>query len=1259
MQTPHDSSSGSIAEPPRASAPRPADANLSDLCTELEQRIAAGEPARAEEYFARHPELTADPEQALDLVFSEYAARREHGESPPTAEYFSRFPQWQTLLERQFQLEDLLDHPTLVENASVPGLPNEIPRPPTASVRGRFRIIRLLAQGGIGQVLRAVDTELNREVAIKELLPNLADSGKIRERFLREAEITGKLEHPGIVPVYGLGHDSAGRPYYAMRLMRGETLQDAVLHFHRDAEPNQKFSGVEFQKLLRRFLSVCETVAYAHSRGIIHRDLKPANILLGPFGETLVVDWGLARASGPAGPRPLSRDSRFAGGDSIRQSGPIAELVTPVAHWSNELTQVSGELIGTPAFMSPEQASGGAAGVGPASDVYSLGAALYVLLTGRAPFSGSQVGKTLTQVTAGEFPRPREVSRTIPRALEAIVLKAMALRPADRYESPRALASDLEHWLADEPISAAGEPLIARLARYARRHRAPVVAGSIALLVVTLVSLAAALRINSERLRADRERIEANRRNARLAFDRAQALSQEHEHGAAMLWFARALEHSPTGDAAMRRVLLTNIAAARHHLVMRDRVFSHPSLLTAWAFSPDGNRLITTDASGVIRVRDVAAGDDVARHSLLVARIVAVGSTSDGDFLVVGRKAGELLVQRLPASPAEEPDPPVVLAYSDELATAAISPDGSLLAAGSRANPASARFWSVSSGELIAQFQHPGEVHQIVFQPATNHAATVCSDGRVRLWNLSEKRLIREFRPASGALRRIAFTPDGKQLIIGDSAGCVSCWNAQDGQRLLDVVRHPGAVTAVVCADDGQTIAAAWDTGTTRAWNLETLRPVCEQLRLDRFTSRLAFRPGTRQLLIASDGTELVLWGLPDLVRVAPPLNQSPLESIAFSADGKRAITSSPSKTARLRDGATGRSYGKALKHKLAIRKVAMRPDGEVALTASRDGTVRLWKAKSGQPHAAPLEHGAVSVEAAAFSPDGSTIATADMAGVVRTWHCDTGELIGQLDDSTGSATSICFSHLGQSLAAGFGPPENGVRVWDKATGKLLWKGQHQEAVRSVAFSPDDRFVISGSNDNTAQIRDAKTGGLVGRELLHRGEVFAIGFSPDGKLAVTGGFDGNARLWAVPSGQSVGEPMRHEGVVRSAVFSADGLRLLTGSADGFARLWDVATCLPLSAPLPHRGQVVAVALNPAGDTALTGRFWRLPAPLPDDPPLIDLWVQLATERAFTAGENVEWLNSETVAGLARAFQVRAGQPWSDWATDASLSPPSK
>jgi tetratricopeptide (TPR) repeat protein len=329
----------------------------------------------------------------------------------------------------------------------------------------RFKVLRSHAQGGLGVVSVARDIELGREVALKEMQAQYADDPDNCGRFVREAEVTGALEHPGIVPVYAMGQYPDGRPYYAMRFIRGETLQEAIRRFHAGD------TLYTLRGLLTRLVAVCNAVAYAHSRGVIHRDLKPGNVMLGPFGETLVVDWGLAKV--------LDRSTDVDGGSGAEERIRVSDV--------DGLATRAGALLGTPAYMSPEQARGEVDTLGPATDVYSLGATLYTLLTGRAPVVSDKPLGLLKKVAVGDWPAPRQVNPQLPRPLDAICRKAMAAKAGDRYGSALELAGEIERWLADERVNAYREPWRTRMFRWVRRHRTKASVAAASALVALLM----------------------------------------------------------------------------------------------------------------------------------------------------------------------------------------------------------------------------------------------------------------------------------------------------------------------------------------------------------------------------------------------------------------------------------------------------------------------------------------------------------------------------------------------------------------------------------------------------------------------------------------------------------------------------------------------------------------------------------------------------------------------------------------------------
>jgi len=687
----------------------------------------------------------------------------------------------------------------------------------------RFRIIRPYARGGLGEVFLAIDPELDRQVALKELLAYHAHDPVSQARFLLEAKVTGRLEHPGIVPVYGLGRYADGRPYYAMRFIEGETLEQAIERLHEPEGPLREPGKRElaFRRLLRSLIDACNAVAYAHSRGVVHRDLKPENIMLGRFGETLVVDWGIAKPLADPQTEPADGSSRSALADESSLTRP-------------------GSVIGTPQYMSPEQAAGDLARGQPASDVYALGATLYCLLVGHGPFPSGGVADVLSRVRRGIFPAPRRLRRSIDPTLEAICLKAMALQPADRHATPLALAEEIEAWLAD-------------------------------------------VRYRSEQEQA---LTDVKRSLARLCIERAQNLFGRQMPKEGMLWLARALENTSPDSPGIERVVRAGLGGWHAGIKLMERTFAHGGAVRAVAFGPDGRWLATASTDRTARLWDVAKGallSSPIRHEKTVG---AIAFSPDGRLVATACDYGT--VRQWDALNGAAVVGPI--RHDVPVTAVRFSPDGSKIATASRSGIPC--LWDAATGRPIGgPAGHDALVLAITFDPDGTRLAAAGDDGRVWFRESATGTVLAQTLRHEAAVPALAFSPDGRKLLSGCLDGRARLWDTELWTTLLELP-HQAEVGCVAFSPDGRSVATACHDGTARLWDAGTGRPIGEPLSHGGPVDCLAFNPdGTIVATGSRDGT-VRLWGADTGLPIGPPLeHRGAVHDLTFSPDSRRLAT--------------------------------------------------------------------------------------------------------------------------------------------------------------------------------------------------------------------------------------------------------------------------------------------------------------------------------------------------------------------------------
>ena len=988
-----------------------------------------------------------------------------------------------------------------------PAKPSEqttLPKSEKATTDARFEILRSHAWGGLGEVYVAQDREVNREVALKRLHERYADNVDSRARFLREAEITGGLEHPGFVPVYGLGISEDGRPYYAMRFIRGQTLKEAIERFHSAGARTPSDRRIELRQLLGRFIAVCNAIEYAHSRGIIHRDLKPSNIMLGKYGETLVVDWGLSKALGHREPEAAADEHTL-----VPSSGSGSSETLP------------GSAIGTPAYMSPEQSEGRIEDMGPASDVYSLGATLYTILTGKEPFESTILGVVLGKVQTGDFAPPRQRNPSVPRALDAICLKAMSLLPKDRYPSCAELASDIEHWLADEPVTALKDPLSDRTVRWIKRHRV-VAASSTALLATAFVGLAigtgvlgrANSRIAAEATRATQAEASALKESERAKSNETAAIVAKEQTQdaltASLFEQARAVRLAGLPGRRLRALELLEEA---EHLRSRRRLDS--SSVPAGTDPSAGRQVVLTRS----QLRSEALAALLLDDAHVVRQWGGVARSISSDGILAAASSLDVGAERIGLSITDLKTGKEVSKWEGEDAlpffgtSLALGPRGKRLAVlsiplpmpGGKVSKGGLNVWQLPERKLLRELALPkqqteprptksvapkGGPLQSPFSAAfplilnlrfSPDGRSVCgilisvSGHRAVVWDLEGDGVGRAVGAArADAYPSAAFSPDSRLLAVASSGGKVALWNVARKEFDQEIEPPLETISAVGFAPDGALGIAGTESreqpGSQRRggqklliWDVARNREIKRIASLSSDLNTISFSPdGTRVAL--SNGLAGNIWVL-DLANSKPavPLNDQALQ-LGWTDDSRHLLSMAPEslKMWAFSEESPVSDLAPSVEPDTGIEgPLAFSPDGRL-LAVARGGTphVDLYDRTTGKAVRRFDSSEKLQLLQLSFSPDGKQLVCLGHQNVI-VWDVETGRQKSRLDviPSQGKLLTSAGIRADGTVLVGELDESNPV-VLEAATGKVVWRGRPKSGFGALVSS-DGRLVTA------------------------------------------------------------------------------------------------------------------------------------------------------------------------------------------------------
>ncbi len=1102
----------------------------------------------------------------------------------------------------------------------------EVPLP-LPTVPG-YAILEEIGRGGMGVVYRAMDQRLKRPVALKMILVGDHSAKEMRSRFRAEAEAVAQLQHPNIVQIYETGEHN-GLPYFALEYVSGGSLTDLL--------KGKPLPAASAAKLLH---GLAQAVQCAHEHGIVHRDLKPANVLL------------------------FNRDAqRSAEPDALGYASWLNEVVPKVTDFglakrlgdSGQQHTRTGSILGTPSYMSPEQAEGRNRDVGPATDIWALGAIFYEMLTGRPPFVGSTPVDTIMQITHDDPLPPLRLQPRLPRDLDTIALKCLQRDPAKRYRSAGDLAEDLDRYLKGKPIHARPIGPLERAGKWVRRQ--PALAALLAVSVLAVLTGLGVVSWYNARLQGllsevQKQHDQTRHQVIRLSTARGTGLANEGRYLEALPWLAEALRLEDNAEAqVLQRIRL---GTTLRRCPVPQRIWFHEGRTLLAALSPDGRWMLSACSDRQCQVWDQHDPDGggagrPAHDNPLPARptgtitapapIQSATFSPDSKYVVLACEQGKAQVWKFPETPRE----PILLKHDGTVYHAVFSPDSKRIATASV--DGTARVWDLEGREL-ASLPHPDEVYDVQFSPDGQRLLTACQDGKARIWEWVGKQppLV---LPGGSPVWVASWSPDGRRVATGTRKGKAQIWNSATGQPVGKQMSHNGTILWLVFSRDGRLVATASEDNSARVWGGTSGVPMTSRLMHGSTVYQAVLSPDNSKLVTASDDNTAQVWDVATGEKLGSPLlhngtvstacfspdgqvltasadgtvrlwtlspcchgtfqmkHQGPVRQVSCTRDGSRLLTASEDGTTRIWDSSDGRqlqqldqAQGNG-KQELALEVIEAHfsSDETWIATASSNGLVRFWTAADGRPLKAQVRHGG-AINGMSLSPDSRLVVTAGKDHVARLWHSANGEPTGVVLAHQGEVNGAWFDPQGKRVLTA--SADGTARIWDVGSGEPLTPPlKHEEAVRHAAWNYNGTRVVTASNDRTGRVWDAATGKAVTPPLLHNGAVTFVAFNSNGQLVATGSEDNTARVWDSTSGKHLTRPLPHQGSVHKVLFSPDDRLAVTSSSDSSACVWDLWLELPVTPPLEHQVDVVDVIFLPDGQKVVTAsldttaRLWRL------------------------------------------------------------------